>query len=243
MDIDKIWHLTLFPISVEKIQVPLKSNKNNGFFTWRRFHIYDNISLNSFLIISNKSCRKNLNTHFTFSNFFLFRKSCRLWDNVEKYGGVWEAAENMVPTRGMLNKATRKQAQARARAPTSTHSHIRQHSCTPMPSFARARAHTHTQIRNTYCFSTATVVSWTRLNVTLHAHCLSCFHVTHEQISHARIWRRRRRQHHHHHHHHHHNQAVQSSEGMSVSESSSFPLNTSATSRQTWIAQWFKHIM
>ena len=36
-----------FRISVEKIQISLKSNKNNGSFTWRRFHIYDNISLNS----------------------------------------------------------------------------------------------------------------------------------------------------------------------------------------------------
>ena len=33
--------------SVEKIQVQLKSDKNNGYFTPRRFHIYDNISLNS----------------------------------------------------------------------------------------------------------------------------------------------------------------------------------------------------
>jgi hypothetical protein len=32
--------------SVEKIDVSLKSDKNNGYFTRRRFHIYDNISLN-----------------------------------------------------------------------------------------------------------------------------------------------------------------------------------------------------
>ena len=32
---------------VEKIQVSLKSDKNNGYFTQRRFHIYNNISLNS----------------------------------------------------------------------------------------------------------------------------------------------------------------------------------------------------
>ena len=31
---------------VEKIQVSLKSDKNNVYYTWRRFHIYDNISLN-----------------------------------------------------------------------------------------------------------------------------------------------------------------------------------------------------
>jgi hypothetical protein len=47
------WILTKFHIwaffrkSVEKIQVSLKSDKNNWYFTWKRFHIYDNISLNS----------------------------------------------------------------------------------------------------------------------------------------------------------------------------------------------------
>jgi hypothetical protein len=44
----------------------------------------------------------------------------------------------------------------RARVPTCTHAHARR------------------QIRNIYCFSTATVVSWTRLIVTLYVHCLSC---------------------------------------------------------------------
>ena len=49
----------------------------------------------------------------------------------------------------------------RARVPTCTH--------------ARARKHAHRPICNTYCFSTATVVSRTRLSVMLHVHCLSCF--------------------------------------------------------------------
>jgi len=34
--------------------------------------------------ISDKLCRENQNTHFIFNDFS--RKSCRLWDNVEKYG-------------------------------------------------------------------------------------------------------------------------------------------------------------
>ena len=36
------WNLifSLFRKSVEKIHVVLKSDKNNGYFTWRRFHIY-----------------------------------------------------------------------------------------------------------------------------------------------------------------------------------------------------------
>jgi hypothetical protein len=35
--------------------------------------------------VSGKSCRENKSTHFVLSNFFFSRKSCRLWDNVEKY--------------------------------------------------------------------------------------------------------------------------------------------------------------
>jgi hypothetical protein len=41
-----IW--AFFRKYVEKIQVSLKSDKNNGYFIWRRFDIFDDISLNSF---------------------------------------------------------------------------------------------------------------------------------------------------------------------------------------------------
>ena len=46
-DLDETWYLNIFRKSVHKIQVSLNPKKNNGYFTWRRFHIYDNISLNS----------------------------------------------------------------------------------------------------------------------------------------------------------------------------------------------------
>jgi len=39
------WHLCIFRKLVEKTQVSLKSDKNNGYFTWRHKHIYDNILL------------------------------------------------------------------------------------------------------------------------------------------------------------------------------------------------------
>jgi hypothetical protein len=35
--------------------------------------------------ISDKNCRENQNTHNMLKNIF-FRKSCRLWDNVDNYG-------------------------------------------------------------------------------------------------------------------------------------------------------------
>ena len=44
-DFDKTWYLRLFRECVEIIHVTFKSDKNSGYFTGRRFYIYDNISL------------------------------------------------------------------------------------------------------------------------------------------------------------------------------------------------------
>ena len=56
--------------------------------------------------VSEKSCRENQNTHFMFNNFFF--KSCRLWDNVEKYYRVGQATnDSMAHVQCMLvTKAT-----------------------------------------------------------------------------------------------------------------------------------------
>jgi hypothetical protein len=44
--------------------------------------------------VSDKSCTEYQNTHFVFRNFFPPRKSCRLWDNVEKYCRAWQATDD-----------------------------------------------------------------------------------------------------------------------------------------------------
>ena len=44
-DFHEILYLSVFRKSVEKLQVPLKYGKNNGYFTWRSMPIYDHISL------------------------------------------------------------------------------------------------------------------------------------------------------------------------------------------------------
>jgi hypothetical protein len=46
MDFDDILYLVFFWKSVKKIEASLKSNKNNGYFAWRSFHIYKIMSLN-----------------------------------------------------------------------------------------------------------------------------------------------------------------------------------------------------
>jgi hypothetical protein len=84
--------------------------------------------------VSDKSCRESQNTHFVFSNFF--RKSCRLWDNVEKYGTAGQGTDgNMAHAHCVLD----------------------------------TRGYRHTlRICNTYCFSSATMIAGTRLNVALY---------------------------------------------------------------------------
>ena len=70
------WNLTFecFSKNVEKIQVSLKSDQNNGYFKWRPMYIYDSILLN---LSGNKkffgkSCRENQNTFYVYS--FCFEK-------------------------------------------------------------------------------------------------------------------------------------------------------------------------
>jgi hypothetical protein len=158
-DFEEILYLRLFRKSVEKIPVSLKSDKNNGYFTWRLF-IFMTISrwlLRRIRNVSSKSCRKNQNTHFVFSNFFPkvvpFMRQCgKIWWS--QRGHKWR--HNVAHTRYMLEK----------QGYTPTH----QGTCT----HARALTRTHRQKCNTYCFSTAIIVARTRLNVTLYVHCLSC---------------------------------------------------------------------
>jgi hypothetical protein len=71
-DFDEISYLHIFRRSVEKIQVSLKSDKNNGYFPLRPTYIYASILLNSL----NKEYFKHIyrqcrNTHFMIKNVFL----------------------------------------------------------------------------------------------------------------------------------------------------------------------------
>ena len=95
-----IWIYFFFFKSIEKIQVSLKSDKNNGNFIWRPIYIYDHISLIS---SSNKNVfqakvlrsRESQNTHFMSNNSFC-QKSCRLWDTVEKHGRARQATDDNI---------------------------------------------------------------------------------------------------------------------------------------------------
>ena len=79
---------------VEKIKLPLKSDKKNGYFTWRPKYIYD-ISANSSYNkknVSDENCKEKSKHTFCAQKFFL-RKSCHLWDNMKNYGRSGEATD------------------------------------------------------------------------------------------------------------------------------------------------------
>jgi hypothetical protein len=73
-----IW--VFFGKSIEKIQGSLKSDKNSGYFTWRP--IQSGSLLLRMRMFQTKVVER-IKTHILCSITF-FRKSCRLWDNVEK---------------------------------------------------------------------------------------------------------------------------------------------------------------
>jgi hypothetical protein len=132
--------------SVYKIKVPLKCDKNNGYFTWRCIHVYDNISLNS---SSSEKCFKvvdKIKTHFMFDNLF----SYKIVPFMRRYGKIlWSQGDGNIIRRMRFacwaSKATR----------------------------ACASTHTQADICKTYCFSAATVISWTHFSAAIYAHCLS----------------------------------------------------------------------
>ena len=112
-----------------------------------------------------KKVVEKIKTHISCSITF-FRKSHRLWDNVEKCSG----------DRGATNDVTIWRIRVACCISTGymhvcacTHQRVRVPTC-----ITHTQACTHRPACNIYCFSTATMVSWTRLIVTLYVHCLYC---------------------------------------------------------------------
>jgi hypothetical protein len=86
-DFHEIWYFSIFQNSVEKIEISLKSDKNQGYFTWRSILIFD-LSYQFFLeweTFQVNVCRKNQNTHFVFSIFLSF-----FFENPAVYELMWK---------------------------------------------------------------------------------------------------------------------------------------------------------
>ena len=105
-DIHEIWCLRIFRKSVEKLQVSLKWDKNNGHFTCTPIYIFYHISLISSYneICFRQWCRENKHTHLMFNDSFSFLKYFRFGNNVEKYCIAGQATDdNMAHAYCMLN--------------------------------------------------------------------------------------------------------------------------------------------
>ena len=152
-DFDETWYLSFFRKYVEKIQVPLKSDINDGYFTLSRFYIYDNIPLIFLIMRDVLDFVEKIKAH-TLCSVTFFRKSCRLWDNVEmswsQRGHKW--SHNMAHTRWMLDKPGYMHAQASTSPRSRTH------------------ARTHTQILTLIAFPRQECL----LESTSMLSCLSC---------------------------------------------------------------------
>ena len=98
-DFNEIWYVSSFRKCVEKIQVSLKSDKNNGYFTWRPMYCTFVIVFRSVILrmrnVTDKVVEK-IKTHILCSVTFLF-KSCTLWDNVEKHCRAKQATDANMP--------------------------------------------------------------------------------------------------------------------------------------------------
>jgi hypothetical protein len=82
-----------FRKSVEKTQVALKSDKNNGYFTRRNLHVL--AYLTQFFLEWRKCQKRNRetrSTHFMIHNYFA--KLCRLGANVEKCCTAGQASDD-----------------------------------------------------------------------------------------------------------------------------------------------------
>ena len=80
--------------------------------------------------VSNKSCRQK----HTLCSVTFFRKSCRLWDKVEEYGGAREPVDGNMAASRMLDKKGLTRASKLPRPCNHTHA----------PTHARKHTHTHT---------------------------------------------------------------------------------------------------
>jgi hypothetical protein len=66
-----------FRKSVDKIQVSLKSDKNNGYFMWRLFTF---MAISRWILLGMRTVLDK--------SLMLFFKKYEIWDNAEKFGGL-----------------------------------------------------------------------------------------------------------------------------------------------------------
>ena len=100
-DSREIWYLNNFRKFVEKFKFHenLTRITRTSIKDLFKFMIISRWIILKMRNVSDKICRENQNTHFVFYKFFL--KSCRVWDDVEKYFSARRTADDNItrPTR------------------------------------------------------------------------------------------------------------------------------------------------
>jgi len=101
-----IW-VFFFSKSVGKIQVSSKSNNNNGTLHEYRctFRVISRWILLRVKNIADKICREIQNDILCSMKLCFPRKSCRSWDNVEKYCTAGQATDDNMPARYLMLQA------------------------------------------------------------------------------------------------------------------------------------------
>ena len=89
-----LWNVIfgIFRKPVRKVRVSLESDKNKGYFTWRTVYLFFIISRSVLLRVRNVSDK--IVEKIKRRTLCFFFKSCRLWDNVEKYCRAWKATDD-----------------------------------------------------------------------------------------------------------------------------------------------------
>jgi hypothetical protein len=145
----KFYSWVFFDKLSRKIQVSLKSDQNNRYFTWRPLDIFDRISLGF-------SSREMFQTKVVEEIKTYILCLMTFFDNCAVYEIMW----NNIVERGRPQMTIwRMRIACWVVKATYTHTHT----------------HTHTFIIcNSHCFSTATIVARTPVKITLYAHSLHC---------------------------------------------------------------------
>ena len=108
-DFPEIIDFSIFRKSVEKIQISLTSDKNNGELYMKTYaHLWQYFA--EFFLLREMFHIKFVEKIHTFYVQLSFSKSCRLWDNVEKYCRVGQATDDnitrLMRTACWITKAT-----------------------------------------------------------------------------------------------------------------------------------------
>ena len=85
----EIWYLFILRKCVEKTEVSLKSDKNNGYYTWRPVYIFYNSRWILLRMGNFSDCRENQNTNFVLNKFFFSENHVVneiMWKNIVEPG-------------------------------------------------------------------------------------------------------------------------------------------------------------